>query len=149
MAGTGAGVYVPAMPMFNVSPEKEEQLVLMMARLGIREADIDEKFIRGSGAGGQKINKTSSCVYLRHRPTGTEVKCQRERSQTMNRFFARRELCEKIAAKIEGAKSARQQETEKIRRQKRRKSRRPRARMMDDKRHHAEKKSGRRWQPGE
>lgn len=133
--------------MYSVTPEKEAQLVARMAELGIREADVEEKFVRGSGAGGQKVNKTSSCVYLLHRPTGIEVKCQRERSQVMNRFFARRELCDKIEERVRGAASARQQAMEKIRRQKRRRSRRAKNRMLDDKSKHAEKKSGRRWQP--
>lgn len=133
--------------MFNVSPEKESALASRMEALGIREADLIEKFVRGSGSGGQKVNKTSSCVYLLHKPTGIEIKCQRERSQTLNRFFARRELCERIAEEREGERSARQQAIEKIRRQKRRRSRRQKARMLDDKRKHSEKKSGRRWQP--
>ena len=72
-----------------------------MEALGLREKDIEEKFIRSSGSGGQKVNKTSTCVYLRHIPTGIEVKCMRERSQSLNRFFARRELVEKIS-KVEG-----------------------------------------------
>ncbi len=134
--------------MFNVSPEKESALISRMAQLGIREADIEEKFVRGSGAGGQKINKTSSCVYLLHKPTGIEIKCQRERSQTLNRFFARRELCDRIEEEREGERSARQQAFEKIRRQKRRRSRRQRQRMLDDKHKHSEKKSARRWQTG-
>jgi protein subunit release factor B len=133
------------MPMFNVSPEKESQLIAQMNRLGLREADIEEKFVRGSGAGGQKINKTSSCVYLLHKPSGIEVKCQRERSQTMNRFFARRELCDRIEQIVAGERSARQQAAEKIRRQKRRRSRRQKQRMLDDKKHHASKKAERRW----
>lgn len=135
--------------MFAVTPEKENQLAARMAALGIRDADIEEKFIRGSGAGGQKVNKTSSTVYLLHKPTGIEVKCQRERSQAMNRFFARRELCDRIEQEREGRRSARQQEMEKIRRQKRRRSRKQKARMLDDKRQHSEKKSARRWSPGD
>ena len=127
--------------MFNVNPQTQSDLLARMARLGLREEDIEERFIRGSGAGGQKVNKTSSCVQLLHRPSGIEVKCQRERSQVMNRFFARRELCDRLEQRIEGAKSARQQEAEKIRRQKRRKSRRQRQRMLDDKRHHSAKKA--------
>jgi protein subunit release factor B len=114
-----------------------------MAALGIREADLDETFIRGSGAGGQKVNKTSSCVVLRHRPSGVEVRCQRERSQVMNRFLARRELCERIDERRRGAASARQQAIEKVRRQKRRRSRRQKARMLDDKHHHGAKKAAR------
>ena len=134
-----------AMPFFGVSPEKESQLEKRMASLGIRETDLVEKFIKGSGKGGQKINKTSSCVYLLHKPSGIEIKCQRERSQAMNRFFARRELCDRMEEKIRGEKSARRQEAEKIRRQKRRRSRRQKARMLEDKRKQSEKKSNRRW----
>jgi len=132
------------MPSFPVTPAKSDELTQRMARLGIREGDLDEQFIRGSGSGGQKINKTSSCVYLRHRLSGIEVKCQRERSQAMNRYFARRELCDRLEEKIRGAATARQQEAEKIRRQKRRRSRRQKARMLDDKRQHGAKKALRR-----
>ena len=123
-------------------------MVERMQRLGIREADLEEKFIRGSGAGGQKVNKTSSCVYLLHRPSGIEIKCQWERSQSLNRFFARRELCDRLEARRAGAASARQQEIERIRRRKRQKSRRQKLRMVADKRHHGGIKSLRR-QPGE
>ena len=132
------------MPLFGVSPEKETALAKRMAALGLREEDLEEQFIRGGGAGGQKINKTSSCVQLRHRPTGLEVRCQAERSQSLNRFFARRELCDRMEAKIRGAVAARQQTVEKIRRQKRRRSRRQKARMLADKRHQSLKKSARR-----
>lgn len=132
------------MPSFPVNPATADELTERMTRLGILEADLEESFIRGSGSGGQKVNKTSSCVYLRHRPSGLEVKCQRDRSQAMNRYFARRELCARLEARIKGAASARQQEAEKIRRQKRRRSRRAKARMLDDKRQHATKKALRR-----
>ena len=134
------------MTSFPVGSEKNEALAARMAALGIREADLVEKFVRGSGAGGQKVNKTSSCVYLLHRPSGMEVKCQWERSQVLNRFLARRELCDRLEARMKGAASARQQEIEKIRRQKRRRSRRQKARMLDDKRHHGAKKAMRRNQ---
>ncbi|HOW97156.1 MAG TPA: peptide chain release factor-like protein [Kiritimatiellia bacterium] len=120
-----------------LSKPKSDQLVLRMAKLGVREHDLDEQFIRGSGPGGQKINKTSSTVWLRHRPSGIEIKCGRERSQVLNRYLARRELCDRLEEKILGAKSARQQAIEKIRRQKRRRSRRQKERMLADKRHHS------------
>ena len=129
------------MSLFPVSPDKEDQLLRRMADLGIAESDLDEKFIRGGGPGGQKTNKTSSTVCLRHKPTGIEVKCARERSQSMNRFFARRELCDKIAEKVCGEKSKKQQEREKIRRQKRRRSRRQTAIMVDAKKKHGSKKA--------
>jgi len=112
-----------------------------MEALGIREADIEERFIKGSGRGGQKINKTSSCVYLRHLNSGIEVKCQQERSQALNRFLARRELCDRLEAQIKGEQSRREQEREKIRRQKRRRSRRQKARMLEEKRKQSEKKA--------
>ena len=73
-----------------VSLGKEKSLRERMQALGVREQDIEEQFVRSSGAGGQKVNKTSSCVVLHHRPTGVRVKCQQERSQALNRFLARR-----------------------------------------------------------
>lgn len=85
------------MVRFPVSEEKNRWLAERMKALGVREEDIEEKFVRSSGSGGQKVNKTSTCVCLRHIPTGIEVKCMRERSQSLNRFLARRELVEKIA----------------------------------------------------
>ena len=84
------------MAFFPVSDEKNKWLEERMEALGIREKDIEERFIRSSGKGGQKVNKTSSCVYLKHLPTGIEVKYMRERSQPLNRFLARRELVKKI-----------------------------------------------------
>jgi len=129
---------------FNiVSPGKENALLERMRALGVREQDIEEQFVRSSGAGGQKVNKTSSCVVLHHRPTGIRVKCQQERSQALNRFLARRILLDKIEAKLRGAESAEQQEIARIRRQKRRRSRRARQKLLADKHHQAEKKSSR------
>lgn len=134
---------------FTISPEKQDQLLARMAKIGLREADIEESFIRGSGSGGQKINKTSSCVQLVHRPSGIEIKCQRDRSQAMNRFHARRELCERLEERIEGARSARQQEHEKIRRTKRKRSQRSKARMLEAKRARGETKQNRARPSGE
>ena len=104
-----------------------------MDELGILEDDLVEKFVQGSGSGGQKINKTSSCVQLRHAPSGTVIKCQQTRSRETNRWLARQELSGRLLERIEGERSARRQEAERIRRQKRRRSRRQRARMLDDK----------------
>jgi protein subunit release factor B len=126
-----------------VSPGKEKSLLERMQALGVREQDIEEQFVRSSGAGGQKVNKTSSCVVLHHRPTGIRVKCQQERSQALNRYLARRILLDKIETKLRGAESAEQQEIAKIRRQKRRRSRRAKQKLLADKRHQAEKKSSR------
>jgi protein subunit release factor B len=130
--------------MAYVTTQKQDQLARRMTRLGIHEDDLVEKFILGSGPGGQKVNKTASCVYLRHTPTGIEVKCQRERSRALNRFIARRELCDRIIEKHTNEKSERQQRIEKIRRQKRRRSRRQKERMLEQKHRQSEKKQRRR-----
>jgi len=106
----------------------------------IREADLEEKFICSSKPGGQKVNKTSACVYLRHRPTGIEVKCQRERSQALNRLLARRILVGKVESLVLGREARERKEIEKIRRQKRRRSRRAREKILRDKKIHSEKK---------
>ena len=110
-----------------------------MRRLGVRERDLEEKFIRSSGRGGQKVNKTSSCVYLKHIPTGIEVKCQQDRSQALNRFLARRILTNKIETRILGRLSEERKRIEKIRRQKRRRSKRAKEKMLKDKRKRAER----------
>ena len=115
-----------------------------MTALGVVEADLVEKFILGSGSGGQKINKTSSCVYLKHEPTGLEIKCQANRSRELNRYQARRELCDKLDEIRLGKASARQQEMEKTRRQKRRRSRRSKQQSVADKRILSVKKNLRR-----
>jgi protein subunit release factor B len=119
---------------------KTDALHKKMEELGIREEDLIEKFILGSGSGGQKINKTSSCVYLKHIPTGIEVKCQEERSRELNRFLARRKLVEEMDRRVNNAKTKKVKEEEKIRRQKRRKSRRQKQKMIDNKRDLSAKK---------
>ena len=123
------------------SPEKTAALEARMLSLGITEDTLLEKFIQGSGSGGQKVNKTASCVYLKHSTSGIEVKCQQQRSRELNRYIARRELCERLEEIRDGKKSARKQAQEKIRRQKRRRSRRAKNRMLDDKSKHAQKKN--------
>lgn len=137
------------MPLFNVTALKEKQLLERMQALGIKEQDLREHFIRSGGKGGQKVNKTSSCVYLVHDPSGMEVKCSQTRSQAMNRFWARRELCDRIEERDKGIKSARQQAQEKIRRQKRRRSRRAKDRMLEEKHHRSRIKQQRRSPPGD
>jgi protein subunit release factor B len=120
-----------------------------MAALGIAEDDLVEKFVLGSGSGGQKINKTSSCVYLKHVPTGIEVKCQANRSREMNRFQAREELCDRIEGIRRDKAQARIDEVEKLRRQNRPLSRRSKQRSVADKRKTSQKKSMRRSPRGD
>ena len=127
-----------------ITQEKWGKLYERMAKLEIREEDLHEQFIRGSGKGGQKVNKTSSCVHLIHTPSGLEVKCQKSRLQAANRYFSRRDLCDKLEEKTVGINSKRQQEREKIRRQKRRRSRRAKNKMLDAKSKHGDKKTLRR-----
>ena len=135
------------MVTFSVRKEKEDSLRKKMDSLGIFEKDIVEKFIRSSGKGGQKVNKTSSCVYLKHLPTKIEVKCQRERSQAINRFLARRILTDKIEGMIKGKESEEQQRIAKIRRQKRKRSKRAKLKMVEDKRIHSRKIKERKFRP--
>ncbi len=124
-----------------VSLEKEKILKETMLRLGVKEDDIIRRFIRAQGPGGQNINKVATCVYLRHIPTGIEVKCQEERSQVLNRYRARRILLKKIESRILGKLSEEQKRIEKIRRQKRRRSRRAKIKILEAKRRHSQKKS--------
>jgi len=126
-----------------IRKEKLDALQKKMEELGIREDDLIEKFILGSGKGGQKVNKTASCVYLKHIPSQIEVKCQQNRSREMNRFLARRELCEQLASKVYQEKTAKQQMIEKIRRQKKKRSRRAKEKMLQEKKKRSEVKSQR------
>ena len=121
--------------------EKARELAERLARLGVREEDLDESFIHSGGKGGQNVNKVATCVVLVHRPTGIAVKCQRERTQGANRLVARKLLAEKIEVAQLGRASARQQEAEKVRRQKRRRSRRAKRNMLRDKRANSDKKA--------
>ena len=128
------------MSIFSVSPAKEKQLKEKMEALNIRDEDIDETFIRSGGRGGQHVNKTSTCVYLKHRPTGIEVKCQEERSQALNRYRARIILSNKIEQLVKGRESLEIQRIEKIRRQKRKRSKRAKEKMLAGKKITGEKK---------
>lgn len=127
--------------MNSLSKHKVDDLKRRMERLDLKEEDLIEKFVLGSGSGGQKINKTSSCVYLKHVPTGIEVKCQKERSREMNRWFARRELVEKLEKILFNEKSKKEQELAKIRRQKKRRSRKQKQKMVEEKREVSQKKA--------
>ncbi len=112
------------MSIFNVSAKKEKVLLERMRELNVNENDLEESFIRSSGPGGQKVNKTSSCVCLRHIPTNITVKYQRERSQALNRFFARRTLLDQIEKKKKGYIKEEKKRIEKIKNQKRKKRKR-------------------------
>lgn len=128
------------MGLFNVSPEKEKALEERMNRLGVQEADLRETFVRSSGPGGQKVNKSSTCVFLVHIPTGLSIKCQSNRSQATNRFLARRLLLDRIEKMRLGLVSAERQRIEKIRRQKRKRSKRTKEKIRENKQRNSEKK---------
>jgi len=127
-----------------VRAHKEKLLKDKMARLGIKEADMLEYFIRSRGPGGQNVNKVSTGVYLKHVPTGMEVKCLAGRSQALNRFIARRLLAGKIETMVLGKASEESRRIEKIRRQKRRRSKRSKEKILAAKHIRSEKKALRR-----
>jgi len=116
-----------------VSQEKWNKLNAWMLKLDIQESELIEKFIIGSGKGGQNLHKTASTVYIKHIPSGIEVKCQDTRFREDNRYFARQRLCEKLHNSISDEKTKAQQAIEKIKRQKKRRSRRAKQKMLDNK----------------
>jgi len=117
------------MSIFNVSEKKEKELLERMHELNVNEDDLEERFIRSSGPGGQKVNKSSTCVFLRHIPTDTTVKYQKERSQALNRFFARRTLLDQIELKQKGHIKEETKRIEKIKSQKRKRRKRTKEKL--------------------
>jgi protein subunit release factor B len=118
---------------FGISLKKQNELDSMFKRCSIKEFDIEEKFVRSSGKGGQNVNRVSTAVYLKHLPTGIEVKCSRERTQGLNRFLARRLLAQKIEEEIFGEMSKKRQIIEGIRKQKRKRSKKAKEKILRDK----------------
>ncbi len=109
---------------FGITERKTRELEKRMHNCNLLENDIEEKFVRSGGAGGQKVNKTSSCVYLKHIPSGLAVKVQKSRSQGLNRYYARKQMCELLENKLLGEESPEAKKIEKIRKQKDRRRRR-------------------------
>jgi protein subunit release factor B len=130
--------------MSAMNPEENDPLARRMAALGVREADLEETFVRSGGHGGQNVNKTSTCVMLLHRPTGLRVKCQTSRQQGFNRLLARQLLLDKIEARRTERAAAERARIEKLRRQRRPLSRGAKERMLADKSRRAAKKDSRR-----
>jgi protein subunit release factor B len=118
---------------FGVSLKKQIELDKIFKRYKIKESDIEEKFVRSPGKGGQNVNKVSSAVYLKHFPTDTEVKCHRERTQGLNRFLARRLLVEKIEENLLGRLSKKRQMIERIRNQKKNRSKKAKEKILRNK----------------
>jgi protein subunit release factor B len=127
-----------------LSGDRAEAVIARLRALGIRDEDLDETFIRSGGKGGQNVNKVATCVVLVHRPTGTAVKCQRERTQGQNRLVARALLADKIETARLGRDSARAQAEARVRRQKRRRSRRAKEKLLANKHARSDTKVGRR-----
>ena len=109
---------------FGITERKKEELEQRMRQCSLFEKDITETFVRSSGSGGQKVNKTSTCVHLTHIPSGLSVKMQKSRSQGLNRYYARKRMCELLENKLLGKESADAKRIEKIRKQKDRNRRR-------------------------
>ena len=124
------------MNIYSVSKKTRQGLSDKMKKLGISEQDLEESFVRSGGSGGQNVNKVSTCVVLKHAPTGLIVKCQKERTQASNRYWARRMLAEKLEVRILGRESDDAKRIAKIRRQKRKRSKRAKDKMLDAKQRH-------------
>ena len=129
--------------LFPVSPQKVEELRSRIQRLKINLSEIEEQFVRGSGHGGQKINKTSSCVWLRHLPTGIEVRCQEHREQSKNRLSAYKLLILKIEDRVKGAASVHAQNIFKLKKQKKKRSKRAQRKVLEGKKRRGEVKETR------
>jgi protein subunit release factor B len=129
--------------MFPVSPEKENKLREKLYSLGIYEKDIEESFFRSRCRGGQNVNKVATCVHLKHIPTGTEVKCQKARTQGLNRYHARVLLYKKIEHAVNREESEEAKRIARIKRQKRKRSKRAKEKMLEEKHHTSQKKKDR------
>ncbi len=128
---------------FGITISKKKELEDRLKKLNIKENDIIEKFVHSSGNGGQNVNKVATCVYLKYIPLNIEIKCQKARTQLLNRYYARKMLAEEIENRVLGEKSKKQKEIEKKRRQKRKRSKRAKEKILELKKMNSEKKENR------
>ncbi len=128
---------------FGVSVSKQKDIEDKFIKYNIKDCDLVEKFIHSSGNGGQNLNKVATCVYLRYIPLNIEIKCQKYRTQLLNRYAARKKLIEEIEKKLFGEQSEKQKEIEKIRRQKRKRSKRAKEKVLEAKKFNSLKKQNR------
>ena len=127
----------------NFPVELPPRFLLKAEELKVFPWDISEQFVRGSGKGGQKVNKTSSTVLVRHLPTGIEVRCQKHREQSANRLSAYKLLILKIEEKLLGARSEKARKIFKLKKQKQKRSKRSKEKMLEGKHARGEIKKNR------
>ncbi len=114
--------------------KEREKFQRRLAALGLNESEIEESFCRSAGPGGQHVNKVSTAVELRHRPTGLAVRVQDSRSQALNRRLARERLLDAIEARQHSIIEKEKARKARLRRQKARRPAAIKRQMLEEKR---------------